>query len=442
MPSLDPTLKRCLMLAKKDTREILASRAYWLMLALLGPLVGHAFLTAVETYAEASRGGALPQGLSPLDGILVPTWGAYDLAATLFFPFVCIRLVADERERGAWSLLLQGPEKASRMLGVKFAVLQAAWMVAWIPGFIAMLMWRGYGGHINALELGNLLTGYALRGALTIAVAMAAAAVSRGAASAAIVCLGFTVGSWALDFAGAVHGGWIEKAAAFTPTNALRSFETGLFAPSKVLLFIVASEMGLALATIWMRLGWRARQRVIATAIMAVVFGIVAVAIAGIPASMETDVSEDRRNSFPPADQALLATIHDPLRVTVHLAPEDPRLTDLERNVLAKLARAMPDFEEVRTSESRTGLFDRNSYGEIWYELAGKRTMSRSTTEAVVLEVIYKLAGKSPPPRADALAYSGYPLDAQPRFVTPLLIVLWPALIAAACWFTVLRRRA
>ena len=48
------------MLLRKETREILASRAYWIMLALLGPLVAQAFTTAVSTYAEASRGG-LPQ---------------------------------------------------------------------------------------------------------------------------------------------------------------------------------------------------------------------------------------------------------------------------------------------------------------------------------------------------------------------------------------------
>ena len=97
----------------KEFRELLASRAYWLLLLLIGPLVGQAFITAVESYAEASgRGGqpaALAQGLSPLDGILVPTFGAYDLAVTLLFPFVAIRLISAEKESGALKLMLQSP---------------------------------------------------------------------------------------------------------------------------------------------------------------------------------------------------------------------------------------------------------------------------------------------------------------------------------------------
>ena len=75
-------------LVAKEWRELLASRSYWLLLLMIGPLVGQAFITAVKLYAEASGSGvgpaALPQALTPLDGILVPTFGAYDLAATFF----------------------------------------------------------------------------------------------------------------------------------------------------------------------------------------------------------------------------------------------------------------------------------------------------------------------------------------------------------------------
>src|ERR1700722_9171318 len=95
----------------QQLRELASSRAYWLLLIMIGPLVGHAFITAVDTYAEASGIGggpsALAQGLSPLDGIFVPALGAYDLAVTLLFPFVAIRMISGERESGAWKLMLQ-----------------------------------------------------------------------------------------------------------------------------------------------------------------------------------------------------------------------------------------------------------------------------------------------------------------------------------------------
>src|ERR1700704_325191 len=105
---------------RKDLRELFASRAYWILLVIIGPLVGHGFISAVNLYAEASgiAGGpaALSQGLTTLDGILVPTFGAYDLAATLLFPFVAIRLIASEKESGAWKLLLQSPAGIVEML--------------------------------------------------------------------------------------------------------------------------------------------------------------------------------------------------------------------------------------------------------------------------------------------------------------------------------------
>jgi len=98
-------------LAAKDWRELLASRAMLVFALCIGPLVGQAFTTTVSLYAEASGAGggpaALAQGLSPLDGIVVPTFGAYAIAAMLLFPFVGIRAVAAEKENGALSLLVQ-----------------------------------------------------------------------------------------------------------------------------------------------------------------------------------------------------------------------------------------------------------------------------------------------------------------------------------------------
>src|SRR5262245_40392035 len=82
-------------LVEKELRELAASKSWWLLLVVIGALVGHAFINATTVYAEASGIGggpsALAQGLNPLEGIVVPTLGAYDIAATLLFPFVVIR---------------------------------------------------------------------------------------------------------------------------------------------------------------------------------------------------------------------------------------------------------------------------------------------------------------------------------------------------------------
>src|SRR6185369_4301388 len=212
---------RFALLVAKEFRELLASRAYWLLLLMIGPLVGQGFIAAVNLYAEMSGAGggaaALSEGITPLDGILVPAFGAYDLAVTLLFPFVAIRLVAAEKASGAWKLMLQSPASAAEMLAAKGAILLAGWLLAWIPGLAALALWKFYGGTLYAPEVLNLLLGHMLRVIVASGIAVAAAAIATGAASAAIASLGFTVGTWALEFIAAGRGGTLQKLAGYTP---------------------------------------------------------------------------------------------------------------------------------------------------------------------------------------------------------------------------------
>lgn len=219
-------------LLRKEGRELLASRAYWLPLLMIGPLAGHSFITAVNTYAEMSGIGggpaALAQGLSPLDGLLVPTFGAYDIAVTLLFPFVAIRLVSSEKDSGALKLMLQAPAGLIPQLAAKAVILVAGWILAWAPALAAVVLWRTYyGGWLYAPEFLNLLLGHLLRVMLASGVAVAAASVANSAATAAIATLGFTAGTWALDFIAAGRRGFLQDLAALTPATALRSFEQG-----------------------------------------------------------------------------------------------------------------------------------------------------------------------------------------------------------------------
>src|SRR6185369_13130260 len=90
----------------------------------------------------------------------------------------------------------------------------------------------------------------------------------------------------------------------------------------------------------------------------------------------------------------LLATLRLPLLVSVHLAPEDPRYADLQRNVLAKLDRAMPNVS-ISLAGGRQGFSTEGdeSYGEIEYVYGGRSDVSRSTSPREILPLIYSLAG-------------------------------------------------
>ena len=100
-----------LWLLDKEWRELMASRAWWVMLLLMGPLVGVSFISAVRTYAEVSglngTSAGVGEAFSPLIGVWAPTFSACELAAVFLLPFVGIRLVAGDRQSGALKLELQ-----------------------------------------------------------------------------------------------------------------------------------------------------------------------------------------------------------------------------------------------------------------------------------------------------------------------------------------------
>ena len=432
-------LRNWFELLAKEWRELLATRSFWLLLLMIGPLVGYGFITAVNLYAEASGSGgapaALPQGLTPLDGMLAPVLGAYDLAAMFLFPFIAIRLIAGEKQSGALKLLLQLPGSLSGKVALKGVIFVAGWFVALLPGLIAMTLWKFYGGHLYGPETFNLLLGHLLRALLSGGIAVAAASIAESAASAAIITLGITVGTWAVDFMAAARGGWLQELATYTPTAALRFFEQGLLRLSTVLVMLAISVAGFALAVVWLHTGRTMRFRAAATAAVTVIVAIIIIGCAGL--KMSWDLSENHRNSFAAADEAILRQIKQPLRITVFLSADDPRLTDFEQNVLRKLRRSFAHLDVAYAAAGRTGLFAGadDHYGEIWYEMNGRKLSERSTIEEVVLEQIYQLAGVSAPQQRDDTQFSGYPLAAQPKHAALLFYFLWPLLTIVAWWW-------
>jgi hypothetical protein len=432
-----------LWLLEKEWRELLTSRAWWVMLVLIGPLIGVSFISAVRTYAELSGYGGTAEGVgeafSPLVGIWAPTFSACELAAAFLLPFVAIRVVAGDRQSGALKLELQQPMPAFARIGVKATVLMAGWLIASLPALAAIALWRSYGGTVYPPEIATVWLGHLLNGGLTIALASAAASLTDHPATAAIVTLSVTVGTWILNFIAAVQGGVWERAAGYTPTAMVAEFQHGLVRMDVLLTAAALVIAGLVVAAIWMRLGVPVRRRVYES------IGVGALAAASIVAftfvAANRDFSENRMNSFPGPDQEILAHIREPLRIEAHLAAEDPRRVDLERHALSKLRRVLPRVRIEYIANTTTGLFEQTSqhYGEIWYDLGGRRAMSRMTTAEGVLDTIYSLAGVAPPPESGDEIFRGHPLAVPPRRAAAVFYGIWPGLVIAAGVF--LRRR-
>lgn len=430
-------------LLAKEWRELMVSRAWWVMLIVIGPLVGVSFISAVTAYGELSgvngTAAGVGEAFSPLIGIWAPTFSACELAAAFLLPFVAIRLVSGDRHSGAQKIELQHPLSSLARVTIKAAVLMMGWILATIAPAIGVVLWASYGGHIYPPELLTVMAGHLLNAGLTIALAAMAAALTEHPATAAIVTLTITVGTWLINFAAAVNGGWWERAAAFTPTAMVAEFQRGLFRADVTLVAMSLIAAGLALAAIWLRLGDAIRQRLQRSGAVAAALILAIAASSMVRASADT--SESRRNSFTEAQVAALRTITGELRIEAHFAPEDPRRSDLEHGGFRKLRRALPGTHVDYVSATSVGLFEQTAdrYGEIWYELGERKIVSRITTAEGVLESVFTLAGISAPPESDDDVFRGHPLAATPRGAGLIFYGVWPAGVATLAFF-MLRR--
>jgi ABC-type transport system involved in multi-copper enzyme maturation permease subunit len=426
-------------LLAKEQREIVAGRALWIVLLLMCPLVGFSFFQAVGLYAEASQSAkqspVLATTLSPFDGMLIPMLGSFYVGVTLLFPFVAIRALGGEKETGALRLLVQLPYGSATLVAAKLVAIASAWLLCTVPALSALTIWILLGGHVGTAETLNLLAGHFLYALLIGAIALFGAAIADSSATAAIITLAFTIGSWVLDFTLAGNPGLLGWISRLSLTQTLRTFEQGLLSIGLILGLFAAICGFAALATVWLPPGITVRTKLLRSVVCIALAGLV-VAAAG-RTRLVTDVTEDQRNSFSDADARALATLTGPLTVTVHLAPEDPRYVDLNRNVLSKLDRVMPKVT-IRLGgdhPARTQGQDER-YGEVDYVYGGRTDISRSTSHREILPLLYALAGREAPRSQPGPDYPGYPLDANAQSAVAWFFGALPALIACAWWWS------
>lgn len=425
-----------------ELRRLLAGRAFWALLLILAPLAGYGYIEAVRLFGEASRTALqfpeMARGMTPLDGILVPTLGAFYLGTTLLFPFVAIRALGQDRESGAAKLALQWPLSPSTLVAVKLAAVGTAWAVSLLVPLSALVSWKLAGGHLAFAETANLFAGHALYALAVAGIAFFAAALAESAATAAIVTLAFTLGFWVLDFAAATGPEWLKTLGGISPTQVLKSFERGLF-PAGQAVGLATLGLGLAaLSALILPPGLTTRQRWLRG--VAGMLALLALLVATSLVPRAADLAEDRRNSFNPADEAALARMDQGLVITLHLNPEDSRAREFAGNVLAKLKRLVPGLEVRWAETGKAGVFGAagdEGYGRIVYEYGEPRARrsveSRSNSPREILPLLHELAGVQVTP-VDLPPYPGHPLVADARSAEIWFYGLLPILILLAAW--------
>jgi ABC-2 type transport system permease protein len=425
-------------LVRKELRELFLGRALYAMFLVLAALTGASFLQALNLYGEASRAAAnapeLARNLSPFDGVMVPTFGATYLVTTLLWPFVVIRQLGGDIQSGAIKLWLQLPARPVSILFSKLLALAAAWLLAVAIPVSAAVIWRGESGHVAGLELLGLVAGHTLYAAVVACLSLAVVAWAGSASVASLLVLAATLGSWTLDFSGAGQARGLGRMASLSLTGILRPWEDGIFWARNLGVCVVVCSGLIAFADAGLWPGRRLRQRLG----QAMVTALVSLPLAALAAQLRfsRDLTENRKNSFAPEEEAALSRLDQEIRIDVHLSPEDPRYHDFERSVLSKLRRVAPRIRMrlFATSAGTFGPGEDERYGEIRYHYAGRMDMSRSTSPREVLPILWALSGTEPPlPRPSD--YSGYPLVAPGRVAGPWFFGLLPTIIAlGASW--------
>ena len=141
----------------QEIRSLLVSPALWIMLIIVSWLVGYSFIQAVDLFSQASRTAIsfpeLARGMNVLDGIFVPTFGAYYLSETLLLPFVAIRLIGLDKQSGALKLLLQLPLSPLSLCGIKIIAMGLIWLLSLLPAALVLIFWHNLGGHLFLPEI-------------------------------------------------------------------------------------------------------------------------------------------------------------------------------------------------------------------------------------------------------------------------------------------------
>ena len=403
------------VLLMQEIRALLVSPALWVMLIILSLLVGYSFIQAVELFSQASRTALsypeLASGMNPLEGVFVPTFGAYYLVETLLLPFVIIRLIGQDKQNGTLKLLLQLPLSPFSLNAIKLSAMAVVWLLMLLPGISVLIIWQYLGGAVHFPEILTLMLGHTLYSLTIICIAMFATVISNTLATAAMICLAATLGSWVLDFA-AGDGGWMGVLGSWSLTTLLRQFESGLLTSISLASFLALSLLFFIAASVLLHPGQRFRHKIKVLSWTVVALLVVVSCLMQIP--QYRDVTENRKHSFNPADVSALQQMSEPLKIRIHLSKEDGRLYDLERKVLSKLRRIIPDLEVVFSNTQSTGLFGASgsdTYGLIEYEYAGKQYQSYSNSSFEILPLLHALAGHNVKP--DVIpGYTGHPLVA------------------------------
>lgn len=197
------TVAQTLAIARRELTLLFGTPLAWLLLALLTFVCSWLFVGRVELFIALTtqyRTTASVEALASLnltEVVLVPMVGTRGTLLLFAAPLMTMRLLADERERGTFELLLTSPVRPLAIVLGKYLAVLFLVLVFLLLSLVEPLLLAGIGtGQAGAVAWPTVLSGLlgvSLTGAALTAMGLFFSALSRSQAVAALTTLVFSL---------------------------------------------------------------------------------------------------------------------------------------------------------------------------------------------------------------------------------------------------------
>lgn len=399
-------MRRWRLLLTKEIRDLFLSRAALVLVLILSGVIGYSFYSALVLYGNASvatlDNPLYAAGFEPVPGVFAPTFGGLFIVFSLVLPFLLIPQITKERRNNTFALLLQIPFSWLEIVTAKFCAAVLFVLFALALTLPAVALWSAWGGHLPYGELALLAGGYLLYGLFIASVSLFAASLFDDTAQASIVAVIVIMASWILDFGRDMNISPLVTAVSdWTVTRMVKLFENGILS-GRAAAYLLLVSLAFAACGYWLlRFDVRRKWRRLAETALIILTALYLTS----HLNLNTDLSESRRNSFPPHIAEALKNV-PALEIDVYLEKTDSRFKDYQKSFLDKLLLVKRDVKLTMIS----GAPLKENYGKFVYRVNGRADATFSTGDEEIFALIFRLAEVETVSRGDLPSYPGYPL--------------------------------
>jgi len=427
------------LLLRKEIKTLFSSKSSIIFLILNSMIIGYGFATAVALYttqSAATVGDPLyAGGFEPVPGIFLPAFGGIFVIFSFFLPLVIIPLLSSEKQNGTLTLLAQLPFSYKTVVIAKtiagFTLILSTLLLT-LP---SIAIWHIIGGHTPIYELALLLCGYFMYGCLIVSISLFSAAIFNNIAAASIAALSLVNISLIIDFGKEMNSSTIiQFFSSYTITHQLKFFENGIVLFSAVMYFFIMSFLFLILTYIFLKIPFRPQWKLISLSISTSLLCIYL--SSGL--SLNSDVSESRRNSFPSDIVKALKKV-PPIKIDVYLTGADSRFKDYRKTILEKLLLIKNDIKVKMIKGKKLA----DNYGIFVYRINGLSEKTYSNRKEEIFPMLIKMAKIKYTPHPDTYNYPGYPLlkKGNDFYLGYIYYLIIPIIILCSQWLYSIRRK-